>query len=202
MTSSYEEGGQKATSWNSQIENRNFLSPIGFRFVLADFPKIAYFSQSANIPGIGVNTVEQHTMLGRPIPWDSHGLNYEPFNLNFLVDENLENYLILHNWIRGLGIGEDFIERSELEATSLESRPLSGHGRIVNPRADGSLAILNSNFQTNFWVTFKDMFPVSLNALEFSATIDGTEYAMAQASFRYTSYNITDTYNKRRKQLE
>ncbi len=202
MTSSYEEGGQNKTSWNSQIENRNFLSPIGFKFVLADFPKIAYFAQSANIPGISLNVVDQPTLLGRPIPWDSHGLNYEPFNLNFLVDEDLENYLILHNWIRGLGIGESFSERTELELTSLETRPNSGSGRIVNVRADASLAVLNSNFQTNFWVTFKDLFPISLNALEFSATIDGTEYAMAQASFRYTSYEITDTYNKRRKQLE
>ena len=202
MTSSYEEGGQNKTSWNSQIENRNFLSPIGFKFVLADFPKIAYFAQSANIPGISLNVVDQPTLLGRPIPWDAHGLNYEPFNLNFLVDEDLENYLILHNWIRGLGIGESFSERTELELTSLETRPNSGSGRIVNVRADASLAVLNSNFQTNFWVTFKDLFPISLNALEFSATIDGTEYAMAQASFRYTSYNITDTYNKRRKQLE
>ena len=196
------DSGQNKTSWNSQIENRNFLSPIGFKFVLADFPKIAYFAQSANIPGISLNVVDQPTLLGRPIPWDAHGLNYEPFNLNFLVDEDLENYLILHNWIRGLGIGESFDERRELELTSLETRPNSGSGRIVNVRADASLAVLNSNFQTNFWVTFKDMFPISLNALEFSATIDGTEYAMAQASFRYTGYEITDTYNKRRKQLE
>ena len=73
------------TAWKQQIANKNFLSPIGFKFVLAKYPKVAYLSQSANIPGIGVNTVEQPTMLGRPIPWDSHGLNYEPFNLNFLV---------------------------------------------------------------------------------------------------------------------
>ena len=39
-------------TWNKQIENRNFLSPIGFRFTLAKYPKVAYFAQSANIPQI------------------------------------------------------------------------------------------------------------------------------------------------------
>jgi hypothetical protein len=39
-------------------------------------------------------------------------------------------------------------------------------------------------------VIFKDLFPVSLSALDFNATIDGTEYAMAQATFRYLQYEV------------
>ena len=189
------------TTWNKQIENRNFLSPIGFKFTLVDYPKVAYFAQTANIPGISINTVEQPTIMGRPIPYDAHGVNYEPFNLNFIVDEDLENYLILHNWIRGLGSGDSFTERSFLEISSSENRPGSTTDKYTNVRADGTLAVLNSNFQANFFVTFKDMFPVSLNALEFNATIDGTEYAVAQVQFRYASYDIQDTNGKRRTAL-
>ena len=37
-------------TWNQQIENRNFLSPIGFKLLLAKYPKVVYFAQSANIP--------------------------------------------------------------------------------------------------------------------------------------------------------
>ena len=102
-------------SFQGQIENRNFLSPIGFKFVLSDFPKVTYFAQSANIPGISINQVEQPTVMGRTIPWDSHGLNYEPLNLQFLIDEDLENYLILHNWMRGLSTGRTLAERTYLE---------------------------------------------------------------------------------------
>ena len=67
---------------------------------------------------------------------------------------------------------------------------------------DASLAVLNSNFQANFFVTFKDLFPVSLNALEFNATIDGTEYATATAEFRYAVYNIETVDGIVRTQLE
>jgi hypothetical protein len=42
----------------------------------------------------------------------------------------------------------------------------------------------------NYNVIFKDLFPVSLSALDFNATIDGTEYAMAQATFRYLQYEV------------
>jgi hypothetical protein len=41
-----------------------------------------------------------------------------------------------------------------------------------------------------------------LNALEFNATIDGTEYATASVEFRYTTYTITDKEGKRRDDLE
>ena len=186
-------------SFQGQIENRNFLSPIGFKFVLSDFPKVAYFAQSANIPGISINQVEQPTVMGRTIPWDSHGLNYEPLNLQFLIDEDLENYLILHNWMRGLSTGRTLAERTYLEDKSEEKIDT---GKILtNVRSDGSLAVLNSNFQTNFFVTFENMFPVSLSALEFNATIDGTEYAVAQVSFRYDLYDIQDTTGRRRTEL-
>ena len=178
-------------AWNKQVENRNFLSPIGFKMQLEGYPKVTYFAQSASIPGLSMNTVEQPTIMGRPIPWEAHGLNYEPFNITFLVDEDLENYLILHNWMRGIaGGGESLRERVSLEEADYPVR------------CDGSLAVLNSNMQTNFFVTFKDLIPVSLNALEFNATIDGTEYATATAEFRYISYEIQDIDGNRRTVLE
>jgi hypothetical protein len=91
--------------------------------------------------------------------------------------------------MRGLARGESTKERSEFE-------------KEYNPRCDGSLAVMNSNMQTNFFVVFKDLFPVSLNALEFNATIDGTEYATATVEFRYSVYEIQDIDGNRRKALE
>jgi hypothetical protein len=35
---------------------------------------------------------------------------FEDFSLRFLVDENLENYMEIHNWIRGLGFPESLEE--------------------------------------------------------------------------------------------
>ena len=56
--------------------------------------------------------------------------------------------------------------------------------------ADGTLTVLNSNFKSNFNVVFFDLIPTSLSALEFNATIDGTEYAMASVTFQYSGYQV------------
>ena len=185
------------TTWNKQIENRNFLSPIGFKFSLAKFPKISYFCQTANIPSMNLSIQQQSTPF-RSLPLEGF-IEYDPLTLSFLVDENLENYLILHNWIRALGTPDDTLERR-----SYKLKMQQEFGKDNNDLyADGTLMVLNSNFNHNFDVVFEDMIPIGLNALEFNTTVDGTEYAMAQVSFRYLAYQIrTAESTKRNKQLE
>jgi hypothetical protein len=39
-------------AFDRQIANRNFLSPLGFKFNLARAPKVDFFSKSANVPAI------------------------------------------------------------------------------------------------------------------------------------------------------
>jgi hypothetical protein len=56
--------------------------------------------------------------------------------------------------------------------------------------ADGTLRILNSNFNEVAKVKFLDMFPVSLSSLDFDATQTDVNYFTAQASFKYTVYQL------------
>ena len=37
---------------DTQIANRNFLAPVGFKFSLSKFPKVDFFCNSARIPEI------------------------------------------------------------------------------------------------------------------------------------------------------
>ena len=39
--------------YTNQIQNRNFLSPIGFNFNLSKVPKVNFFCNSARIPEYG-----------------------------------------------------------------------------------------------------------------------------------------------------
>ena len=184
------------TTWNKQIENRNFLSPIGFKFSLAKFPKISYFCQTANIPSMNLGIQEQPTPF-RSLPLEGF-IEYDPLTLSFLVDEDLENYLILHNWIRALGTPDDTLERIDYK---LKMQQIYGKDNGNDMYADGTLMVLNSNFQHNFDVVFEDLMPIGLNALEFNATVDGTEYAMASVSFRYLAFQIRSKENTKRNKL-
>lgn len=170
------------TTWNRQIENRNFLSPIGFKFLLAKYPKVAYFAQSANIPTINLGIVDRPAPL-RSLPMEGF-LNYDPLTFTFIIDEDLENYMILHNWIRALGTPDDTEERRAFRRKMIQ---LFDNDELT---ADGTLTVLNSNFKSNFNVVFMGLIPTNLSALEFSATVDGTEYATASVSFRYDKYEV------------
>ena len=170
------------SSWNKQIENRNFLSPIGFKFLLAKYPKVAYFCQSANIPAINVAIQQQSTPL-RYLPYEGF-TSYDPLTLSFLIDEDLENYMIMHNWLRALGTPDNVRESTEFR------EKMQAIFKDDNLFADGTLTVLNSNFKSNFNVVFFDLIPTSLSALEFNATIDGTEYAMASVTFQYSGYQV------------
>ena len=41
-----------ASGFTNQLENRNYLSPVGFKFTLAKEPKVSFFCTSSKIPEI------------------------------------------------------------------------------------------------------------------------------------------------------
>ena len=176
-------------NFSRQIENRNFLSPTGFKFILNRSPKSAFFCNLANIPDLNLGVTEQPNYL-RPIPIPGDIIQFSDLNLRFLVDENLENYMEIQNWIRGLGFPEYINQFSELESKS------TIYGRYANDQdniySEGTLQILSSTLVPRFQVVFEDLFPYSLSTLSFDATDTDIEYFTSEVSFKYTMYNITD----------
>ena len=179
------------------IENRNFLSPVGFKFALKRSPKTAFFCNQANIPDLTLGIAEQPTYLKNiPVPGDK--LEFGDLNLRFLVDEDLGNYMEIQNWLRGLGFPENAGEFADLE----ESDPMyqaGGFGQFQRTGkkiySDGTLQILSSNLVPKFQVVFKDLFPYSLTTMQFDATDTDIEYFTADVSFKYTIYGLTDLEN-------
>ena len=110
-----------ASAFDNQIGNRNFLSPIGFKFTLAKEPKVSFFCNSARIPDISLGTTLQPSYLKNiDVPGDK--LQYGDFSLRFLVDENLENYMKIHNWLTGLGSPESLQQYKDLITTENDEK--------------------------------------------------------------------------------
>ena len=168
---------------DNQIDNRNFLSPVGFKFNISKTPKVNFFSNSARIPEILLGTSVQPSYL-KDIDVPGDKLQYGDFSLRFLVDEELENYMSIHNWLTGLGFPETTQQFKNLTTDSDTIRD----GKEAF--SDGSLHILNSNYRDIAIVKFNDMFPTSLSSLEFEATDMDINYFTAEVVFKYTVYNI------------
>ena len=175
------------------IENRNFLSPIGFKFSLKRAPGVAFFCNQANIPSMDLGIAEQPTYL-RNIPTPGDKIQFGDLTLRFLVDEDLVNYMELQRWIRGLGYPESMEEFRKLEGEAVLPGNFGQAGD--NIYSDGTLQILSSNLVPSFQVVFNDMFPYTLSTVTFDATDTDIEYFTADVSFKYTIYNLTDMENK------
>ena len=170
----------------NQISNRNFLSAVGFKFTLAKYPKVDFFSNSARIPEISLDVARQSTYL-KDLDIPGEKLNYGDLTLRFMVDENMENYISIYEWLTGLGFPE----------TTSQFRTLTTDDGGVRDQkeafSDGTLRILNSNFREVAKVKFLDLFPTSLSSLDFDATSTDINYFTAEVSFKYTVYQLTSS---------
>tara|TARA_B100001287_G_scaffold261174_1_gene249954 strand:+ start:892 stop:1428 length:537 start_codon:yes stop_codon:yes gene_type:complete len=172
------------SAFAKQIDNRNFLSGVGFKFNLTKFPKVDFFSNSARIPELNLELTQQASYL-KNIDVPGERLTYGDLSLRFLVDENMENYISVYNWLKGLGFPESTKEFAEI---------IKDSDGLRDPKeafCDGTLSILNSNYREVAKVKFKDLFPISLSSLEFDATNTDLQFFQAEATFKYTIYNLS-----------
>jgi len=172
-------------NWANQISNRNFLSVTGFKFTLARYPKVDFFSNSARIPQITLDVARQSSYL-KDLDVPGEKLNYGDLTIKFVVDENMENYITIYDWLVGLGFPEITTQFKDL--TTVENK------RDMKAQfSDGTLRVLNSNFKEVAKVKFLDLFPVSLSSLDFDASASDVQYFTAEASFKYTVYQLTSS---------
>ena len=175
-----------SSAFGKQIANRNFLSGVAFKFNLAKFPKVDFFSNSARIPELNLELTTQPSYL-KNIDVPGERLTFGDFTLRFLVDENMENYISVYDWLTGLGFPETTKEFADL------IKDKDGQRDAKEAFCDGTLRILNSNFREVAKVKFNDLFPTSLTSLDFDATNTDVQYFTAEATFKYTLYKISNS---------
>mgnify|MGYP000492334457 FL=1 len=181
-----------------QPDQLDYASPTQFRFGIHQLPKVEFFTVSANLPGISAGTATHATPF-KDIPIMGEKLEYENLSISFIVDEYLENYISLHNWMVGIGFPENREQfRTFRDVTS--DTPASGKtpptdlvGKAIPDIAmysDAFLQILSNKNNPILEVNFENTFPISLSALDFTQTATDVEYMVATAEFAYQIYEI------------
>ena len=179
----------------------DYASPIQFRFKMTKLPLVEFTVQTANIPGISLDEVQQPTRL-KSISLPGSSLTFSNLDLSFLVDENLNNYKELHDWLIGLGTPESDSQFAGLLAAGSDrfsgstastaatgtstAQPLN-EGAIYS---DAILTVLNSKNIAKTEIRFKNVYPISLGSLSYDIKASDVDYLQAQASFSYMGYEI------------
>ena len=170
----------------------DYLKPNGFKFLIHNLPSVSFFCQSANIPDVSMGSPQVATpLVDYYQPGDK--LSYGELTIRFLIQENMNNYNEIYEWLIGLGFPESHKQYTDFSNSQSYRFP------AINPTkqkalgnfSDASLFILDSNNNTIKTIVFQDAFPVALSGLEFEVSSGSTEYFQGVASFRYRQYKIT-----------
>lgn len=161
--------------------NRNFLSPLNFKFSLKRAPHVNFFIQKITLPSIELPPVNTPNPFVN-IPYSGDHITYGELSITFKVDEDLQNYLEVHNWIKSLGKPKDFEGHKNLS----NKEDFTGDGLT----SDISLMVLSSTKSANYEIVFADAHPISLSGIVFNTTDENVNYIEATASFKYTYYDI------------
>ena len=179
----------------------DYASPIQFRFKMTKIPNVEFFVQTANIPGIGLGTTEMATPL-KDIPMPGDKVNYQSLDISFLVDEKLNNYKELHDWITGLGFPQDYTQFKTLQGTGSDRFPGSTSSTAATGTStkqplneggiysDATLTVLNSKNIANTEIRFQNVYPTSLGSLSYDIKASDVDYLQVSASFNYMHYDI------------
>ena len=185
---------------NRQPDKLDYSSPTQFRFILNQIPKVQFFVQAANIPGISLGEAVIPTPY-KDIPYVGDKVTYESLNVQFLVDESLENYIEIHNWMIGLGFPKTRQQFTDFRSSTSNTSNAAGKtnsdigkvGRAVPERplySDATLTILSNKNNPLVEVRFSDCFPVALSGLDYTQQVADVEYLTATVDFRYKLYEI------------
>lgn len=172
---------------DTQPTNSNYLNPLGFRFMVKKLPNVNYFCQTVTLPSVSIESIQSATPLGS-LYYPGGKVVYDQLSVSFKVDEDLNNYKEIHNWIIGLGHPKTLDQYKNLSISS--EVPNKKVGTAASVTSDGSLIILTSHKNANHSIKFIDLFPMMLSEIQFDSTQSNVEYLQATAQFRYLRYEI------------
>jgi len=178
----------------------DYAAPTQFKFNIHQLPKVEFFTTTANLPGITLGDAIFPTPY-KEIPVMGDKLTYDNLSVSFIVDEFLENYKSLHDWMSAIGFPKSRAQFAEFRSTT-SNTPVATQGTSqdigdVQPTTaarslfgDATLTILSNKNNPIVEVRFQDLYPVSLSGLDYEQGATEVDYLTANVEFDYKIYEI------------
>lgn len=155
------------------LDNQNYLTGTRGTFELSELPDTSFTLTAFNVPGVSTGSPRQPTPYV-DIPLRGDKLVFEPLILEFIVTEDLSNWISIYKWLVGI------------------TAPRTGREFVNKPHEymDATLNIYTSHNNKFAVVAYSHLVPTSLSALEFVTTDNETQYLKATATFMYQDFDI------------
>lgn len=161
-------------------ENFNYLQPTSFKLVIdrKNFPNLEFFCQSVTHPGLLMPAAEMPIRRLQSIPFPGESLTINEFSCNILLDENMQAYEEMYNWIK------------RNQVTNMEGNQFLNRGTTPPTNADITLSILSSHNNLTNQFRYIDAIPTSLGDINFESTATGSEFITFVATFRFSYFEM------------
>ena len=161
--------------------NKSFLSNNKFDFILRRIPNFTYFVQAVNLPSIALQSTTVNTPFSA-LSVPGNQISFGTLALTFIVDEDMQSWYELYNWIFKLGNPKSFDKRGGLKDKD---------ELIDSVTSDATLFIKTNANNPNFKIEFYGAYPTELGDMQFSA-VDNQDFITSTATFNYTYYEATN----------
>ena len=157
-------------------ENTDLLQPTKFLLTFERIRAAQYFCQQVNLPGVSLGEVNRATPF---LDMFSPGtkLTYEPLDVEFIVDEELQSWKNIYDWFLTMADPDGF-----------EKRDGSKELQKLKHFSDATLTILSGLNNPILRIQYTNVFPLSINSIQFDTTQSSDTILTARATFRYQSY--------------
>ena len=163
----------------NQPTNINFLITNRFRLILPRCPNVVYWIQQVNLPGFNIGFAKQPTAFVE-LPLADDRVHYNDLVVSFPVDELMQNYREVADWIIGLGFPKQFGQYKDLYESQF------------GIESDIGLLILDSEQNVQHIVSFHNAFPISITDINFDTKGQDTIIPMVTATFKYSYWQFDE----------
>ena len=174
----YTQGAQNASPLspvNRQPTTTNYLYQTFYKFQMRRLPKVNYFMQKVSLPDFASGgPIEQPTRFVS-VKHPSKNVSFDNLTIEFLVDENLENWRELYDWMRTIYLVDDYKNFESETSTHF---------------TEGSIMLLNSAMNVNKEIRFHNLLPISLSGIDFDSTDTDLSPRVATATFAFDFYEF------------
>jgi hypothetical protein len=173
--------------------NKSILNKNNFKLIIQKTPTVEYYAQTVTIPGLTFSETIQATGIGVDAYFPGDKISFDTLNVSFLVDEDLENYQEMYNWMTQIVPISDSKDYQTLTGSTMNTLGVSSQDENSQNLVSMITLVTNTNKNLpNRYFRFYDAFPISLGSLEMQSGSE-TEPVTCEVSFRFTFYEIKST---------
>ncbi len=147
----------------------NHLDNVKFKFQLHRCPNVNYWMQSTQLPSM---QIEGSMMPGmrRDVPIPGSKIEFENLIINFIVDQNLDNYYEVYKWFQEIQVAEN----------------------IEQMVSDCSLHFLDGNNNVQRTIDFVGAYPLVMTELSLNSDDSDTVPVTCSVTFNYRYFKFAD----------